>query len=152
MSKLLIYGATGATGHRLAELAVEAGLVPVVAGRGADEISRIADALGVEGRVASLPEIGGVLGDVSVVASCVGPYTHIGRPVLAAALAAGASCLDLTGECRFVERVIAECAARRWAGGCCSHSPTSSRCTGYGLPPPSRDTSSPAPPRSRLRP
>ncbi len=43
-----------------------------------------------------------------VVLNLVGPYTHFGRPVIAACVAGGAHYVDLTGEIPFVRRVIDE--------------------------------------------
>jgi short subunit dehydrogenase-like uncharacterized protein len=43
-----------------------------------------------------------------VVLNLVGPYTHYGRPVIAACVAAGTHYVDLTGEMPFVRRVIDE--------------------------------------------
>lgn len=103
---LLIYGATGATGARLAELAVAAGIETVVAGRRAPEVRALADRVGCEARVASLDALPGILGGVRTVASCVGPYTHVGLPVAEAAVRAGANYLDLTGEPLYVRSLI----------------------------------------------
>lgn len=108
MSKLLVYGVTGATGYRLAELAIEAGISPIVAGRRADEVGQIAAHLGCEMRIATLADVETIFDDVSVVASCIGPYTHFGQPVLDAAVQNGASYLDLTGEARYVQQMLAE--------------------------------------------
>jgi short subunit dehydrogenase-like uncharacterized protein len=108
MGKLLIYGATGAAGLRLAELAVADGLVPVVAGRNREALEAIAGRLGCEVRAATLEQLDTVMDGVAVVASCVGPYTHFGLPVLDAAVRAGASYLDLTGEPRYVARLLDE--------------------------------------------
>jgi hypothetical protein len=106
---LLIYGATGATGARLAELATQAGIETVVAGRRAEEVNALAARVGCEARVATLAELPRVLGGVHTVASCVGPYTHVGTPVVEAAVAAGANYLDLTGEPHFVQSLV-----QRW--------------------------------------
>jgi saccharopine dehydrogenase (NAD+, L-lysine-forming) len=108
MSRFLIYGATGATGRRLAELAIAAGIRPIVAGRRGAEIGRIGDELGCDSRTASLEDVGTIFEDVAVVASCIGPYTHVGQPVLDAAVHHDVNYLDLTGEARFVERMLAE--------------------------------------------
>ncbi|HEY1969970.1 MAG TPA: saccharopine dehydrogenase, partial [Pseudonocardia sp.] len=69
--RLLIYGANGATGRRLAELALADGLTPVLAGRDADRITRLADRLGGEARVAPIDQLAGIVTDVRVIASCV---------------------------------------------------------------------------------
>jgi hypothetical protein len=104
--RLLIYGATGTVGRRLAEIAALHGMTPVVAGRRRAELEALAAPLGAEVRVAALDRLGTVCDGVSVVASCVGPYTHFGMPVLEAAISAGAHYLDLTGEPRYVATLL----------------------------------------------
>ncbi len=103
---LLIYGATGAVGRRLAEIAALHGMSVVVAGRRRAELEALAAPLGAEVRVAALDRIATVLDGISTVASCVGPYTHFGAPVLDAAISAGAHYLDLTGEPRYVATLL----------------------------------------------
>jgi len=103
--RLLIYGATGAVGRRLAEIAVQHEVPVVLAGRRRAELEALAAPLG-EVRVAALDRVGAVFDGVTVVASCVGPYTHFGMPVLAAAISAGAHYLDLTGEPRYVATLL----------------------------------------------
>jgi hypothetical protein len=104
--RLLIYGATGAVGRRLAEIAASQGMTVVLAGRRRTELEALAAPLGAEVRVAALDRVGTVLDGISVVASCVGPYTHFGTPVLQAAISAGAHYLDLTGEPRYVATLL----------------------------------------------
>lgn len=104
--RLLIYGATGAVGRRLAEIAAAHDMTVVLAGRRRAELEALAAPRGAEVRVAPLDQVGSVFEGVSVVASCVGPYTHFGMPVLAAAISAGAHYLDLTGEPRYVATLL----------------------------------------------
>jgi hypothetical protein len=104
--RLLIYGATGAVGRRLAEIATSRRMTVVLAGRRRNELEALAAPLGAEVRVAALDRVGAVLDGINVVASCVGPYTHFGAPVLEAAIAAGAHYLDLTGEPRYVATLL----------------------------------------------
>jgi hypothetical protein len=104
--RLLIYGATGAVGRRLAEIAAQHGMTPVVAGRRRAELEALAAPLSAEVRVAALDRVDTLFDGISVVASCVGPYTHFGTPVLEAALTAGAHYLDLTGEPRYVATLL----------------------------------------------
>ena len=103
---LVVYGATGATGHRIAEQAAAAGIPVIAVGRRPDALA----ALGVPTRVATLDrrELDAAVAGASVVVSCAGPYTHFGAPVLAAAIRAGASYVDCTGEPRWVQRIIDE--------------------------------------------
>jgi Saccharopine dehydrogenase NADP binding domain len=104
--RLLIYGATGAVGRRLAEIAASHEMTVVLAGRRRAELESLAAPLGAEVRVAPLDRVGSVFEGVSVVASCVGPYTHFGMPVLMGAISAGAHYLDLTGEPRYVATLL----------------------------------------------
>jgi NAD(P)H-binding len=103
---LVVYGATGATGRRIVQLASEAGIPVIASGRD----GRALAGLGVEYRVASLTatELDTAFSGASVVVSCAGPYTHFGPPVLAATLRAGACYVDCTGEPRWVQRIIDE--------------------------------------------
>jgi hypothetical protein len=104
--RLLIYGATGAVGRRLAEIAAPHEMTVVLAGRRRAELDALAARVGAEVRVAPLDRIGSIFEGISVVASCVGPYTHFGMPVLAAAISAGVHYLDLTGEPRYVATLL----------------------------------------------
>jgi hypothetical protein len=103
---LAVYGATGATGRRIIQLATAAGIPVIAAGRNWATLAR----LGVEYREASLApaELDAAFAGASVVVSCAGPYTHFGPPVLAAAIRAGASYVDCTGEPRWVQSIIDE--------------------------------------------
>lgn len=112
---LAVYGATGATGRRIIQLASAAGIPVVAAGRNSAALAR----LGVDYRVASLApaELDAAFSGASVVVSCAGPYTHFGPPVLDAALRAGASYVDCTGEPRWVQRIIDEFEGRAIQAG-----------------------------------
>jgi hypothetical protein len=103
---LVVYGATGATGGRIVEQAVAAGIPVIAVGRRPEPLA----ALGVSVRVATLDprELDAAFLGASVVVSCAGPYTHFGPPVLAAAIRAGASYVDCTGEPRWVQRIVDE--------------------------------------------
>jgi hypothetical protein len=108
VTDVVVYGATGATGSRFAEIAVAHGMRPIVAGRNREALKRIAGPLGLELRVGTLDpaELDVVCRGASVVLSCVAPYTTTGVPVLEAALRQGAHYLDCTGEPRYVKRLI----------------------------------------------
>jgi short subunit dehydrogenase-like uncharacterized protein len=114
MTELVIYGANGATGSRLAEIAVAAGLRPVLAGRDGAALERIAGPLGLDVRVGTLDpaELDSVCRDAAVVVSCVAPYATRGIPVLEAALRHGAHYIDFTGEPHYVRRLIDDYDAR----------------------------------------
>jgi short subunit dehydrogenase-like uncharacterized protein len=115
---VVVFGATGVTGRRvaayLAERSRETNLRWAAAARDARRLERI---LGEDG--VSAPET--ILADVAdpgslaamasrarVVLSLVGPYTLYGRPVIEACVAGGTHYADLTGELPFVRRIIDE--------------------------------------------
>ena len=109
-------GATGYTGELAARSLVDAGARPVLAGRDAARLGRLAAALGnpaqpLEVAVADVAEPGSLTelverGDVLV--TTVGPFARWGRPALEAAVAAGAHYVDSTGEGAFIRTVFEE--------------------------------------------
>ena len=113
---VVVFGATGVTGRRvaayLAERAGEVGATWAAAGRDPDKVERVLGEIGVEA-----PEI--LVADVSnpaslaamasrtrVVLDLVGPYTLYGEPVIAACVAAGTHYVNLTGEIPFARLMI----------------------------------------------
>jgi short subunit dehydrogenase-like uncharacterized protein len=97
----LLYGATGYVGEAAARLALEQGLRPILAGRDASKLARLAAELGVEYRVFDLADPSQVtrgLQETSVVLHCAGPYLHTAKPMVDACLATGTHYLDITGE------------------------------------------------------
>jgi hypothetical protein len=115
---VVVYGANGATGTRLVELAVAAGLRPVLAGRRAEALRPLAERFDLPMRVGTLDPaaLDDVLGGARIVVSCVAPYTTHGRPIVDAALRHGIHYVDCTGEPRFVEQLIRSDAPARDAG------------------------------------
>jgi short subunit dehydrogenase-like uncharacterized protein len=100
-SRLLVYGATGFVGEHVARAAAASGVPPLVAGRDAARLGRIAAALGVESRAFSLANaraIDDALKGVAVVLNCAGPFKYTAVPLARACLRAGAHYLDITGE------------------------------------------------------
>jgi len=100
-SGFLLYGATGYVGDATARLAVQQGLRPILAGRNATKIERLATDLGVEYRVFSLEDsttIHRALQEMTVVLHCAGPYLYTSKPMVEACLRTGTHYLDLTGE------------------------------------------------------
>jgi short subunit dehydrogenase-like uncharacterized protein len=118
-SSIVVFGATGATGRRTAERLVAAGERPVLAGRDEEALRALSERLGGlpirhadalrRNSVFALVEEGDVL------VSVVGPFARWGEPAVRAAIAAGATYLDSTGEPAFIRRVFEEFgpAARR---------------------------------------
>jgi short subunit dehydrogenase-like uncharacterized protein len=115
---VVVFGATGVTGRRvagyLAERAAETDLSWAAAARDADKVERILGASGVhppETIVADVSDPGSLAAMAArarVVLNLVGPYTRYGRPVIAACVDNGAHYADLTGEIPFVRRMVGE--------------------------------------------
>jgi short subunit dehydrogenase-like uncharacterized protein len=102
----MIYGANGYTGRRIAGEAVRRGGKPVLAGRNADAIHRLAAELDCPGRVFGLgdaAQIGAQLADVNAVLHCAGPFSATAEPMMDACLDAGVHYLDITGEIEAIE-------------------------------------------------
>lgn len=113
---VVVFGATGVTGRRvaayLAERAGETGIRWAAAGRDAAKLERILGEVGViapETIVADVADPGSLAAMASrarVVLNLVGPYTLYGEPVVEACVANDAHYADLTGEMPFVRRMI----------------------------------------------
>src|SRR4051812_20488859 len=100
----LIYGANGYTGQLIARKAKERGQKPILAGRNADKLRPLGDALGLPVRAFDLnaPDLTGV----DLVLHCAGPFSATSRPMVDACLAARAHYLDVTGEAMVFEAVL----------------------------------------------
>jgi short subunit dehydrogenase-like uncharacterized protein len=110
-AKIVVFGATGYTGELTARSLVDAGEYPLLVGRSPEKLARLAEDLGgldyvladaerPDGRIEALLDPGDVL------LTTVGPFLKYGRPALEAAIAAGATYLDSTGEPPFVREVF----------------------------------------------
>jgi short subunit dehydrogenase-like uncharacterized protein len=100
-SAFLLYGATGFAGDATARLAIKYGLRPILAGRDAVRLEKLAAELGVESRVFDLHDpqkIEQALKGVTVVLHCAGPYIYTFKPMVEACLRTRTHYLDLTGE------------------------------------------------------
>ena len=117
--RIVLYGATGYIGGLTARAMVAAGTRPVLAGRNRDRLDALAASLSQEGGGAGLETAvaeaaagpGGLrelieAGDVLV--STAGPFVKVGRPVVEAAVDAGAIYLDSSGEPPFIRQVFEE--------------------------------------------
>ena len=116
---VLIYGATGYTGRLIAEHAAAEGMRPVLAGRDADRVGRLARTLGLSHRAFALDNPvtlrRGLEGFVAVM-HAAGPFSATARPMAAGCLAAGAHYLDITGEIDVFEALAALDGKARDAG------------------------------------
>jgi short subunit dehydrogenase-like uncharacterized protein len=100
-AKWMIYGANGFTGRLAALEATRRGLQPVLAGRSAGPLERMAAELGCPARVFGLDDAAAAaaaLADVAVVAHCAGPFSATSAPMVAACLASRTHYVDITGE------------------------------------------------------
>ena len=100
-AKWMIYGANGYTGHLIAVEAKRRGLKPVLAGRSADPIHRLAAELGLPAQIFDLSDIvssTAALLEIAVVVNCAGPFTATSGPMIKACLKSRTHYLDITGE------------------------------------------------------
>ncbi len=113
---VVVFGATGVTGRRvaayLAERAAEGELRWAPAARNAVKLKRLLGEMGVDAPetiaadIADPDSLASMASRTRVVLNLVGPYTLYGRPVIEACVGAGAHYADLTGEIPFVRRII----------------------------------------------
>jgi short subunit dehydrogenase-like uncharacterized protein len=96
MTDWMIYGANGYTGALIAREAAKRGHKPVLAGRNADAVARLAAELQLP--YACFPADVAALGNARLVLNCAGPFSATARPMMQACLQAGAHYLDITGE------------------------------------------------------
>jgi len=127
--RVVLFGATGYTGRLTAEAMVRAGLAPVLAGRHADALVDLTAELAPLAPIDAAPTW--TLADVSepqfvhalvsgprdVLVSTVGPFSKFGEPAIEAAVNAGCTYIDSTGEGTFIHRVATEWGPRAEATG-----------------------------------
>lgn len=116
--RIVLYGATGYTGALTAQAMVASGARPVLAGRDQSRLSALAarlsqagDGTELETAVAAADGPGplrDLIGAGDVLVSTAGPFMKVGRPVVTAAVDAGAVYLDSTGEPPFIRQVFEE--------------------------------------------
>ena len=116
--RIVLYGATGYMGALTARALVASGARPVLAGRDQSRLSALAARLsqaagGTELETAAAAAAGpgplrDLIGAGDVLVSTAGPFMKVGRPVVAAAVDAGAVYLDSTGEPPFIREVFEE--------------------------------------------
>jgi short subunit dehydrogenase-like uncharacterized protein len=97
----MIYGANGYTGHLVAAEARRRDLKPVLAGRRAGPIEKLAAELGLPMRIFGLddaPAAASAIADMAVVANCAGPFAATSAPMIDACLTSRTHYLDITGE------------------------------------------------------
>jgi short subunit dehydrogenase-like uncharacterized protein len=115
----LIYGVTGYTGALIAQMAVDRGHRPVLAGRSETPVRALAERLGLEARVFGLDDRAALdkgLDGTKAVVHCAGPFSRTARPMVEACLRARTHYLDITGEIPVFESLHARDAEARAAG------------------------------------
>ena len=111
--RIVVFGATGYTGRLVAERLVAAGAHPVLAGRDVGRLEKLAASLGgLEVAQADAMRQNTVFELVEsaddVLVATVGPFVKWGGPAARAAVSAGCTYLDSTGEPEFIRRVFGE--------------------------------------------
>jgi short subunit dehydrogenase-like uncharacterized protein len=109
--RIILFGATGYTGRLTADALIERGERPVLAGRSAERLERMAAELGggLETAVADVadpPSVRALLEPGDVMLATVGPFARWGDPAAEAAIEVGAHYVDSTGEPAFIRRVF----------------------------------------------
>ncbi len=116
---LVVYGAYGYTGERVARRAVERGLSPVLAGRDSEPLARLARELGCAWRAFPLTDPESLrrgISGASGVIHCAGPFASTARPMAEACVDERVHYLDITGERVVFEALLAMGPAARNAG------------------------------------
>jgi short subunit dehydrogenase-like uncharacterized protein len=115
----LLYGANGYTGNLIAHMASERGLRPIIAGRDAFEVERLARELNLDYRIFALDDAAAMdaaLNEVTVVLHCAGPFSRTSKPMADGCLRTGTHYLDITGEATVIESLAARDAKAKEAG------------------------------------
>jgi len=109
---VVVFGATGVTGRRVAAYLAEQGGRWAAAARDAAKLERVLAEDGVVAPETIVADVGdpatlaAMAARTRVVLNLVGPYTLYGRPVIEACVSSGAHYVDLTGEIPFVRQII----------------------------------------------
>lgn len=115
----MIYGANGYTGELIAREAAARGMSPILAGRNATKIERLAQELKLGHRVFDLDSpthIAAQLQGTKLVLLAAGPFSATSQAMVQACIQAGAHYLDITGEIDVFEQVFRRDAEARRAG------------------------------------
>jgi short subunit dehydrogenase-like uncharacterized protein len=97
----MIYGATGYTGTRIAQEALDRGHSPVLAGRNNADVTAHADRLGLPHRVFPVDDLAilkSELAGVDLLLNAGGPFLHTATPLAQACIRSGVHYLDISNE------------------------------------------------------
>ena len=106
----LLYGAYGYTGRLIADLAVQRGVRPTLAGRDPARLGAVAGELGLDAVTLGLDDpaaLDRALADVPLVLHAAGPFSQTSAPMAEACLRTGTHYLDVTGEIAVFEALAA---------------------------------------------
>jgi saccharopine dehydrogenase (NAD+, L-lysine-forming) len=106
----MIYGANGYTGELIAREAISRGHKPVLAGRNAPALHRLAAELAIDPCVFNLQDPNAItraLEGIDTVVHAAGPFVHTSRPMVDACLRTRTHYLDITGEIAVFEAIMA---------------------------------------------
>lgn len=107
--KILLLGATGATGGLILGLLMERGIKPILVGRNHEKLAALADKFGgLDIAVANAQDaesLKAVIGAGDLLISTVGPFSQLGKIPLRVAIEQGAHYMDSTGEPGFMAHV-----------------------------------------------
>jgi len=115
----MIYGAYGYTGALIAREARRLGMTPLLAGRDAVRLQRLADELGLAHRAFPLDDaatLSETVAGLDLVLHCAGPFSATAEPMMRACLDHKAHYLDITGEIEVFEAAQARDEQARAAG------------------------------------
>ncbi|HEY8001141.1 MAG: saccharopine dehydrogenase family protein [Vicinamibacteria bacterium] len=108
--RIVLFGATGYTGRLTAAAMVARGDRPLLAARTREKVEAMAAELGaLESAVADVADpasVRALLEPGDAIVATVGPFARFGDPAVEAAIDAGASYIDSTGEPAFIRRVF----------------------------------------------
>ncbi|MBG0564149.1 saccharopine dehydrogenase NADP-binding domain-containing protein [Actinoplanes sp. NEAU-A11] len=96
-----VFGAYGHTGRFVVAELRKRGFTPVLSGRDADKLSKLAAETGLEARPASVDDpaaLDRALAGTAAVINCAGPFATTAGPVIEAALRAGIAYVDVAAE------------------------------------------------------
>jgi short subunit dehydrogenase-like uncharacterized protein len=108
--KIILFGATGYTGHLVAQALVNRQLYPILCGRNKEKLDRLSRQLGtLETAIADVNDetvLAGLLSKGDILISTVGPFVQYGHTAVRAAVRKGAVYIDSTGEPAFIQEVF----------------------------------------------
>jgi short subunit dehydrogenase-like uncharacterized protein len=110
--RIVVFGATGYTGELIASRLAAQGARPVLAGRSESRLAELAERLGglewVRADALRQNTVFDLVGPDDVLVSTVGPFSKWGLPAARAAVAAGCTYIDTSGEPEFLRRLFEE--------------------------------------------